>query len=246
MTKAFTKKLIDSASTQDKDLYLWDSSLAGFGIRIKPSGLKTFLLQYRNSTGRSRRVSIGKYGVLTLSQAKDQAKKLLGQVAAGEDPAEERNKLRSGLSISKLADRYMNDHCRHHCKESTIAAHNWLLKKFIRPLYGSRSIYDISQNDIIALKNKLSDTPYNFNRTLGLLKAMYQKAVEWGLITAAENPVIGIPAFKEKKRERFLSDEEIKTLIETLSEMRNSGEISASAQNAILLLIFTGCRVEKS
>jgi len=83
-----TKRAVDALETPKKSqTFLWDGELRGFGVRAIPSGLKTFVLQYRNAEGRSRRIVVGRYGVLTVDQARDKAKINLGAVADGGDPS---------------------------------------------------------------------------------------------------------------------------------------------------------------
>jgi Arm DNA-binding domain len=70
-----TKRAVDALETPKRDqTFLWDGEFRGFGVRAIPSGLKTFVLQYRNAEGRSRRIMIGRFGVLTVEQARDKAK----------------------------------------------------------------------------------------------------------------------------------------------------------------------------
>ena len=146
-----SKRLIDSITASEKDVVVWDDSLSGFGIRAKPSGVKSFLVQYRNRNGRSRRLSIGQ---------------------VGKDPAEERQMVRRGESVEQLCDLYMKDHCANRCKESTIAAHDWLMRRFIRPKLGNRKLLELRPADVAKLHADLQNTPYNANRVLGLLRAM--------------------------------------------------------------------------
>lgn len=84
-----TKRSVEGLTIEAKDYFVWDSEMAGFGVRVFASGRKSYLVQYRAS-GRSRRKSIGRHGVLTADEARTEARKLLGDVAKGGNPAEER------------------------------------------------------------------------------------------------------------------------------------------------------------
>ena len=84
-----TKRIVDAAEAQDKDYVIWDDELPGFGLRVFTSGKRSYLIQYR-SAGRSRRYTIGQYGVWTPELARKEAKVQLGRVAQGDNPAEER------------------------------------------------------------------------------------------------------------------------------------------------------------
>ena len=85
-----TKRVIDAARTAKGEIFLWDDELPGFGLRVKASGAKSFLVQYRNANGRSRRLTLGRYGVLTVEEAPQEAKLALAEVVKGADPAESR------------------------------------------------------------------------------------------------------------------------------------------------------------
>lgn len=239
------KNLVDNARATDRDLVLWDDSLAGFGLRVKPSGSKTFIIQYRNRSGRSRRYSIGQLGKVTLEAARKEAKGLLGQITLGKDPAEERSMMLKSETVAQLADLYMKEHCQNRCKPRTIAAHAWLLKKFIVPRLGHRKLLDLRPTDMTRLHADLAKTPYNANRVLGLLRAMLNKAEKWEIIPRGSNPAAHVEPFPEKKRERYLSTEELRRLLETIDRQEDGGELDRYAAAAVRLLIFTGCRLSE-
>lgn len=105
-----TKTAIDALAIPAKgQAFLWDSELRGFGVRVIPSGLKAFVLQYRNEEGRSRRIVIGRYGVLTVEQARKQAILKLAAVVGGADPAEERAQSRAAITIREVCNWYLEN-----------------------------------------------------------------------------------------------------------------------------------------
>jgi len=83
-----TKRTIDALKSEAADFFVWDSQIAGFGVRVMPSGAKTYQAQYRKG-GRTRRVSLGRHGKITVDEGRRLAKDVMGQVAMGENPAEE-------------------------------------------------------------------------------------------------------------------------------------------------------------
>ncbi|MEQ9172274.1 MAG: site-specific integrase [Rhodospirillales bacterium] len=237
------KRDIDQAQAQDKEIFLWDSSLPGFGVRIKPTGIKSFVIQYRNRHGRSRRVTIGRYGVITLEEARTEARHQLSAVSRGSDPRQERDEGRSAMTVKDLASRYMTDHCEGRCKESTIKAHQWLLDKFILPEVGRRSIHELRHSDVDRLHQNLKGTRYNANRVLGLLKAMYGRARIWNLVDSHVDPTAGVRPFRETRRQRFLSIDELKRLAIALDQAEADHAINKTVGAAYRLLILTGARL---
>jgi hypothetical protein len=103
-----TKRTIDAVKLNpNQDTYLWDDDVPGFGLRIKPSGVRSFIIQYRNSSNVSRRVTLGKFGVLTPDQARKVAKQTLADVARGGDPAEKRAQDRNAMTVRQLCQAYL-------------------------------------------------------------------------------------------------------------------------------------------
>src|SRR5688572_15017883 len=95
-----------SDGTKTGTLY-WDAELKGFGVRVFPSGRKTFVVKFRTPSGRQRWLKIGAYGPLTAERARDLAKLELAKVVEGKDPATLRHELRNALSVSRLCELYM-------------------------------------------------------------------------------------------------------------------------------------------
>ena len=102
------KRTLDALKPEpDRDVFTWDAELRGFGVRVKPSGVKTFLIQYRNTEGRTRRLVLGQYGALTPELARDLARRKLAAVAEGEDPSAERHAAREGMTVAEVCDWYL-------------------------------------------------------------------------------------------------------------------------------------------
>src|SRR5215472_9861216 len=105
-----TKKLVDAVDPSDTDAFLWDADVKGFALKISPAGRKTYILQYRNAEGRSRRYSIGSHGSpWTCEEARGRAVRLLREIAHGNDPLDAKAEARAALTVSQLADLYLVD-----------------------------------------------------------------------------------------------------------------------------------------
>jgi hypothetical protein len=99
-----TKRTIDATHpSPDRDVFVWDDELPAYGLRVKPSGAKAFILQYRNRNGRSRRLTMGRYGIITPDAARELARNALAEVAQGGDPAERRASDRDALTVAGCA-----------------------------------------------------------------------------------------------------------------------------------------------
>lgn len=241
MTK-LTKAQIDSAQTEGRDLFIWDGALPGFGIRVKSSGIKSFVVQYRNRSGRSRRQTIGRYGRLTLDEARRLARKELARVAHGSDPRQERIQKRQSATVAELAECYLTEYCPGRNKPSTIKANEWLLEKFIIPKLGRLTLDELTEDEVRSFHRSLRKTPYNANRARGLLSAMCGQAHTFNFRDKGWNPVSEVEPYKEVRRQRYLTIEELKRLAQALDEEERAGLISPFVIAAIRLLILLGAR----
>lgn len=237
-----SKRLIDTAPLKDTDYFIWDSDMPGFGLRVMASGKKSFMVQYRHG-GRTRRVTFGRAGVMTPDEARKEARELLTAAGKGASPADDIQKYRKTPTVADICDRFMTEYVPTHCKTSTEKEYQRAMDLFIKPAIGQRKITDITRTDIAKLHHDYRSKPYQANRTLGVLSVMFNQCEIWGLRPDGSNPCRHVKKYAEKKRERFLSEEELKRLWATLDACETDGGESAAACNAFRLLILTGCRL---
>ena len=233
-----TKRAVDAAIPTDKEFFLWDDELKGFGLRIYPSGRKMYLAQFR-AGGRLRRVNIGLHGALTPDLARTEAMKHLSEVRLGGDPAGERDRRKAALTMKEFGKRFLEEHVEVHCKPSTQAEYKRSIELFINPKVGSHRIIDVTRADVVSLHASMKSTPYQANRTLGVLSVMFTVAHSWEVRTDGVNPCWKVKRYKEEKRERYLTEEELARLGKVLRESTTEPE----AVNCIRLLVLTGCRL---
>lgn len=238
-----TKRLIDTTPPPATgDVTLWDEQVPGFGCRLWASGRKSFSVRYRYR-GRQMRLTLGPYGVLTVDQARAMAQAALGQLAMGADPASVRRSRSVSITVVDLASRYLTEHAVPKKKARSVAEDRANLRKHILPVLGKRAIADITPRDITALHHSLRATPIAANRCLSLLSTIFSLAEQWELCPRGSNPVVGIQRYKERKRERYLSLEELARLSQVLTDVERDGEESPAVVRCIRLLLLTGCRL---
>lgn len=239
-----TKRYIDSLTTPDSEQFIFDELLPGFGLRLYPTGRKSFLVQYR-SGGRTRRVSLGRFGTVTPDEARGRARELLGTVAAGNNPSEDRRQERLTPTVASLCSRFLVEHVEQHCKPITIREYRRTIEKHIKPAIGAFRLSDISRADVSDLHHRMRATPYQANHALSVMSKMFNLAEIWGLKPDGSNPCRHVKKYRVHQRERFLSPEELKTLGRVLSDCEANGSESKPVVSAFRLLILTGCRLNE-
>jgi len=239
-----TKRFIDALTPKAADYIAWDDELRGFGIRVSPKGRKAFLVQYR-AGGRSRRMRIGAFGVLTADEARLRARELLGDVAKGENPAEVASIYRSAPTVADVCDRFVAEHVKVRLKPSTARDYIYTIEHVIKPLMGTRKIVDVTRADVAEIHHARRKTPYQANRILCLLSKMFNLTEIWGLRPDGSNPCRHVKKYKESRRERFLSADELRELGRVMAEGEESGAENPYVVAAFRLLVFTGCRMSE-
>ena len=243
MTK-LTKKTIEAIAPSNSDKIVFDSDLAGFGVRVSPGGRKTFIVQFRSS-GRTRRMSLGKFGVVTVDQSRRKAKEILGIVAVGGDPSRTNKRDKNKPTFALLAGRFLEEHVRDHCKPRTFDEYERLLNRQILPTFGKMHIADIKRAEIAAFHIGMRATPYQANRALAILSKMFQLAEIWQLRPEGTNPCQLVKKFPEKNKERYLSKTELARLLSVLNQRFEERVETRQVTAAFKFLLFTGCRVSE-
>jgi integrase len=241
LTKTVVDRAIFKGAGPKTHCIVWDSELPGFGLRVYPSGAKAFLVTYRIGT-RRRRVIVGPYGRYTVEEARKAAKKLLLAASDGTDLVEERENARKGETVADLCARYLDVHLPK--KKASSARHDRrMLQVYVIPSLGKLKIVDVQRADIARLHHALRETPYEANRFLSLCSKLFNLAEQWGLRPDGSNPTHHVQRFREQKRQRFLSSEELARLGSALRAGRDNDPESALL--ALRLLILTGARLSE-
>jgi len=214
----------------------WDDAVTGLGLRVYPSGKKAFVLSYR-AGGRKRLMALGPFGVLTVEQARDLARKHLVAVREGEDPLDQKRRQGQGETFGGLAEAYIERHAKVHKR-------SWLedeerLRRHIPSSWQSRRADWITRADIAGLHAKIgADRPYEANRLLSLLHLMFRLGAQWGFLEeGAPNPAVGIKRFKEHKRKRWVRPGELPALAKEIDNEPNT-----YVRAALWLYLLTGLR----
>lgn len=233
------KRFIDALRPEDRDIDYFDEALAGFGLRVRKSGRKVYFVRQRFK-GSQRRVTIGYHGAWTAETARTEAKRILGELATGQDPTEDVRKQKSAITVKALGERFLSEYADVHLKPATRREYRRSVEIFITPIIGKQAVHEIERRSIAELHHGLRHIPYQANRTLGVLSKMFSMAEVWGLRADNSNPCVRIKKYREEKRERFLSPTELRRLGRVLDQAEAE---CLSAVVAYRLLLLTGCRL---
>ncbi len=254
-----TKRLVDTLQPDGtgRDLFAWDAgdgALKGFGVRVKPSGIASYFVQYRNQEGRTRRLVLGRVGELTPDEARGLAADKLKGVRKGADPSADRHAARSAITVAELCDLYLAD-AKGRIKPSTLAMDRSRIECHVKPLIGRRAGAALVRRDIERLQadiaagktakprkgraGKANGGRGVAARTVGMLGTILEFAKRQGVLS--DNPVRGVHRYADNRVRRFLSFDELGQLGTAMRDAENDGENRTSIA-AIRSLLLTGCR----
>ena len=236
-----TKRSVDAVKAGGTDTVYWDGELTGFGLRVRRSGRKSYVVQTRIA-GKLCWFTIGPHGPLNPDQARARALEILACAKKGIDPRDADARREAEPSMADLGRRFLEEYVPVHCKPSTREEYSRSVRLFVDPVIGALRVPEVQRKDIAALHHGLRDKPYQANRTLGVLSKMFSLAEVWGWRPDGSNPCRHVKRYKEHKRERFLSPEETERLGQVLRDVE---EEMPSAVAAFRLLLLTGSRMSE-
>ena len=234
-----SRRSVEALEPMARDVDYYDEDLKGFGIRVRPSGRKTYFVMMRHKCV-MRRFTVGTHGSVAPEQARLKAKQIIADLAIDKNPTAKVDAVRTAITVRSLGERFIDEYLPCHLKPSTQGEYKRCIEIFINPEIGTTKLVSVERTDIAKIHHQLRHIPYQANRVLGVLSIMFNLAESWNLRPPFTNPCRGVRKYKEKKRERFLNREELGRLGEAL---RIEEEFAPSAVACIRLLLLTGCRL---
>lgn len=223
----FTDASLKAFKSKTERYEAWETNGKGFGLRVSPAGRKTFIFMYRFN-GVARRMTIGTYPALTLSEAHELHAKARQKLEKGIDPGVEsvkgKRKAREAYTVIELVDDYIERHAKR--KKRSWKEDDRVLRKDVVPRWGKRKAGSITRLDVVNLLDKVRDRAeavggrgVQANRTLEIIRKMFNFGVGRSIVESNPCAVIETPA-KENKRDRILSENEIKVFWDNIDQSR--------------------------
>jgi integrase len=218
----------------------WDTQVDGFGLKVRPSKSKTFVLRYQNAAGRERLYTIGKLGRFTLDQARKQAKRLNGKVALDGDPAAERKDVRAANTVDELFERYITEHLVPNCSENAVRSGR-RVQKLVKADMGHRLVLEVEDTHLNVALKPLTKGNYN------LVGTYVRAAWDWGrkhrvVPRNLPNPGEFFEPKASTSRAKIILADEYKRVFAAIEAMMTERRNDPGRLLACLFVILTGCR----
>ncbi len=233
----FTKQSIEElvSPTDRQRAFYGDTKIAGLQLMVTGNGIKSFKVT-RKYHGRLIRVTLGRFPDMTVELARKKASETLLKIADGVNPNDEKREIRHEITFGELVNEFVTKHCKQHNKHWEYTQDT--LERLASSLY-SRKASSITNRDLLTLHVKVGEASgrYQANRLIEKIRAVYNKAIEWGW--PGQNPVRGITKYEERSRDRFLHPDEMPRFMAALAS-----EPNGTARDFILMALMTGARRE--
>ncbi len=243
-----TKTLVAAAEPQEREYVLWDSRLPGFGLRVRPSGSRSFIYAYRTAGGRAGAYRRDTINATNPDVAYERAKELAGQYLRGGDPvgekAEERGELqraRDALTVADVLARFIDDHAKPELAPKTAAEYERIADKVLKPQIGGTAVDKLQPTAVAAMRDRMRSTPTQANLAVRVLSSAMSWAEEAGLRSPGPNPA-RIRLKGSRRRQRLFSAAEVARLQSTIDRLEADKSLTVIVALGLRLLFATGCR----
>ena len=234
-----TDARIGKLKAGDVEYMVWDTRIAGFGVRVRPSGHKSYVY-HRHSEGQSRKFTLGPVALGSVDEARRDCMEVWGSRLQSGERAEGADGAQAPLFRDFVAGSWRAA-CYEPCKQSTKTSKDWALNNQLLPVFGAMPLDRIDRTGVIRWFERYSATaPGGANSALLVLRQIMNHAIARGHIET--NPTRGVKRNPRPKLTRFLSREEIGRLHEVLDRYETRWPSSKVQADIIRLLLMTGCR----
>lgn len=258
-----TKTLVESLESDGKEINLWDTEVAGFGLRVRPTGGKSFVFMYRTPEGQTRRLTIGKLSdTLTTDQARAIAKNHLRTLLNGQDPQSEKIERRNAKTISEIFDEYILADVFKEKAKSTQESDLGRINRHLRPLLGKLFADNLTTNDVKRAVKAITEGATaktvktkargisnvqggagTARKAFQLLRAICKWSTKEGMLAGTNVDWSNVRLTQDGQRETIIeSSDDYRRLFETLQKMEDEKRIRAPVADAIRLIAMTGAR----
>ena len=235
-TLRLTTRSVAALPVTGKDAVYWDHDLAGFGVRVQRNGRKVYVVQSRGPAG-LHRVTLGPCAGVAIDKRRREAATIIDRIKRGLDPVPPEPEPEP--TVADLAARCMRAYVKVHCKPKTEKLYRTAIDRHIVPALGTMAVKDVRSKDVIALHDRLRNTPSMANHVVAMLSKMFKLAETWDLVPRGRNPCKAVSHYREQPRERFLAPEEYRNVGAALREAEAGGWMWPPAIAAIRLLMLT-------
>lgn len=230
-----TKTLIAALEAREKEYAVWDSECPGFGVRVFPTGTKSYFVSYRDERRRAKRQTLGSTAAKSVSLVRNEARQALADIGRHVNPFDERKRLNRIPLLRDFWSVYLEEHARPTKAESSLKSDIGLWQNRIAPEFGKYPLNEIRRRDVSAWHKREKKSLVAANRAKMLLSRIMSLAIEHEHIEY--NPCLKVTLNAEKPRFHKLSKTDIRRLLEAMSQDHDQ-----SAATIAKLLLTTGAR----
>jgi len=249
MRAKINKEQVNAAvATDGKPLFIFDTLLAGFVVKVTPAGRRVYQLRYRMGGRGSplKTFTIGKHGPLTPEQARKLAEGLIGDISRGIDPAADKARRvaedLSARTVENLSGEFLEVYGKTKLKPRSLEEYRRAFASHINPRIGRLKVRDVSHADIERLHYDMRATPPTANRTVAALSKFFNWAIRGGYRPDHVNPCRGLEKYKEQGRQRYLAPAEIAAVGDAIRTSEESGSLTPWQAGLFRCLLLTGLR----